>query len=91
MGYATTSGAVNNSELVDNAVETAVFGAAAKFKLPGKSTYPEVDVYDSAVAAVSIKDMVSLGETMISAITKHTPGIICEGGVSKGKYFIQDH
>jgi PmbA protein len=84
LGYATTSGAVNNQELVNNAVETAAFGAAAKFKLPGKSAYPRVDIYDSAVASVSIKDMVGLGEAMIAAITGHTPGIICEGGASKG-------
>jgi PmbA protein len=84
LGYAATSGQVNNKELVNNAVETAAFGAEAKFKLPGKSACPEVEVYDSAVASVSIKEMVGLGEEMIAAITKHTPGIICEGGVSKG-------
>jgi PmbA protein len=84
LGYATTSGAVNNQELVNNAVETAAFGAAAKFKLPVKSEYPKVDIYDPAIASVSIKDMVGLGEAMIAAITKHTPGIICEGGASKG-------
>jgi PmbA protein len=84
LGYATTSGAVNNQELVNNAVETAAFGAAAKFKLPGKSAYPKVDIYDPAVASVAIKDMVGLGEAMIAAITGHTPGIICEGGASKG-------
>ncbi len=84
LGYATTSGTVNKQELVNNAVETAAFGAAAKFKLPGKVKYPSVDIYDSAAAAVSIKEMVGLGEAMIAAITKHTPGIICEGGISRG-------
>jgi PmbA protein len=84
LGYATTSGTVNKQELVNNAVETSAFGAAAKFTLPGKAKYPAVDIYDKAAAAVSIKDMVDLGEAMIAAITKHTPGIICEGGVSRG-------
>jgi PmbA protein len=84
LGYATTAGTVDNRELVNNAVETAAFGAAARFNLPGKSTYPKVDIYDPAVTSVSIKDMVGLGETMIAAITGHTPGIICEGGAGKG-------
>jgi PmbA protein len=84
LGYATTSGAFDKRELVNNAVETAAFGAAAKFRLPGLVKYPEVDVYDKAVTSLPIKDMVGLGEAMIAAITKHTPGIICEGGISRG-------
>jgi PmbA protein len=84
LGYATTSGTVNNRELVDNAVETAAFGAEAKFRLPGKSAYPEIAIYDPAVASVAIKNMVGLGEAMIAAITGHTPGITCEGGAGKG-------
>jgi PmbA protein len=84
IGYATTSGAFDRQELVNNAVETAAFGAAAKFRLPGKVIYPQVDIYDTAAGSVPIKDMVGLGEAMITAITGHTPGIICEGGASKG-------
>ncbi len=84
LGYATASGAFDSKALVASAVETAAFGAAAKFKLPGRVKYPVVDIYDAAVAAVPVKDMVALGETIIAAITGHTPGIICEGGASRG-------
>jgi PmbA protein len=84
MGYATTSGEINKQELVNNAVETAAFGATARFQLPGKSVYPKVDIYDPAVAAVPIKNIVKTGKTMIDAITKHTEGIICEGGATRG-------
>lgn len=84
IGYATTSGAIDRRELVQNAVETAAFGAAAKFELPGKLSYPIVDIFDSAVDRVKIDEMVGLGEAMIAAITKNTPEIICEGGVGRG-------
>jgi PmbA protein len=84
VGYATTSGAVDAPGLVQNAVETAAFGAAAKFQLPARTKYPRVEIDDPAVAAVPIQDMVGLGEEMIAAITDHTPGIICEGGASRG-------
>ncbi len=84
IGYATTSGAVDGQELVNNVLETAAFGAGAKFRLPGPAEYPKVDIYDSIVASVPIKDMVGLGEEMITSITGHTPGIICEGGASRG-------
>jgi PmbA protein len=84
IGYATTSGAVDGRELVNNAVETAAFGATAKFQLPARVKYPQVDIDDAAVASINIKEMVGLGEEMIAAITSHTPGIICEGGASRG-------
>jgi PmbA protein len=83
-GYAATSGEVDGRALVQNAVETAAFGALAKFEFPGADEYPKVDIYDPAVGAVAIKEMVSLGEEMISKITANTPGIICEGGISRG-------
>jgi PmbA protein len=43
-----------------------------------------VSIFDRAVEAVSIKEMIHLGEEMIAAVTGHTPGIMCEAGVSRG-------
>ena len=83
-GYATASRTSDGVQLVKDAVETAEFGSEAKFQLPGKEKYPEVAVLDNAVNSVSIQEMVRLGEEMVAAITAHTPGIICEGGVSRG-------
>lgn len=84
IGYATMSGEGDAGELVRNAVETAEFGMKAEFTFPDTTQFPAVDIYDSAVNAVSIQDMVGLGESMISAVTGHTKGIICEAGVSRG-------
>jgi PmbA protein len=89
IGYATTTGIEKKDQLVNNAVETAEFGSEAKFTLPGKAVYPKVDVYDAAVNNVSIKDMTGLGEDMISAVTKSTKGIMCEGGVSRGSITVR--
>jgi PmbA protein len=84
IGYATATGTTNARELVAAAVETAAFGTEAKFELPGARDYPEVGIYDTKVASVPIKDMVALGETMIAAVTGHTPGILCDAGVGRG-------
>ncbi len=84
IGYATTTGTGDADELVRNAVETAEFGTVARFQLPDTHDYPAVKTYDPAVDSVSIKEMIDLGEEMIAAITGHTPGIICEAGVSRG-------
>ncbi len=83
-GYATSTTTGDGQELIDNAVETAEFGTVARFEFPGSTDYPQVDIYDSAVESVPVKDMIKLGEKMINAVTSHTPGIICEGGVSRG-------
>lgn len=84
IGYATTTGTGDIQELVRNAVETAEFGAVARFQLPDTKDYPEVNIYDPAVESVSIKEMIGLGEEMIAAVTGHTPGIMCEAGASRG-------
>jgi PmbA protein len=84
IGYATTTGTGDAAGLVNNAVETAVFGAEARFVLPTRVDYPPVDIYDAAVDKVSIEEMVGLGKDMITAVTGHTPGIMCEASVSRG-------
>jgi len=52
--------------------------------LPDPGPYPRVEVLDNAVETVPIEAMVKLGEEMITAVTNHTPGILCEAEVSKG-------
>jgi len=84
IGYAITTGTGDADELVRNAVETAGFGTVARFQLPDTKKYPSVDVYDPAVESVSIRQMISLGEEMIAAVTGHTPDIMCEAGASRG-------
>jgi len=83
-GYATTTDIGDGEGLVSNALETARFGMPAKFQLPGATGYPPVDVFDAAVPSVATGEMIRLGEEMIAAVTGHTPGIICEAGVSRG-------
>jgi PmbA protein len=83
-GYATATETGDSTELVRNAVETAEFGTVASFQLPNLMDYPPVEIFDTAVASVPIREMINLGEEMIAAVTGHTPGIICEAGVSRG-------
>jgi PmbA protein len=83
-GYATTTSTEGSQELVDNALETAEFGTNARFQFPGQTEFPETDIFDESVVKVPIKEMIGLGEKMIAAVTKHTKGIICEAGVTRG-------
>ncbi len=84
IGYATSSQLDNIDQLVRNAVETAQFGMTARFQLPAPSPYPEVAVFDPAVDSVATETMVNLGEEMITTVTTHTPGIVCDASISRG-------
>jgi PmbA protein len=84
IGYAMTTGEGDAEGLVRDAVETAEFGTEARFHLPDGRRFPKVAIYDAAVEALSVKDMIARGEAMIGAVTGHTPGIMCEAGVSRG-------
>ncbi len=84
IGYATTTGITDGQQLVKDAVETAAFGSEAKFRLPDGTKYPKIDIFDPAVPAFPIKEMVALGEAMVSAITANTAGILCDALVTRG-------
>ncbi|MGD9116853.1 MAG: TldD/PmbA family protein [Dehalococcoidia bacterium] len=83
VGYATATD-VNDAEgLIENALATAEFGTKARFELPSSTTYPPVDIFDTAVESIAVEEMTNLGEELIALITAHTPEIVCEGGVEK--------
>ena len=83
VGYATTTDINDSQDLVNNAVETARFGVTARFEFPSLTHYPKVEVFDPDVESVSIKEMIRLGEELITMVRGHTPDIICEAGVTK--------
>ncbi|MFC2017289.1 TldD/PmbA family protein [Chloroflexota bacterium] len=84
IGYATTTELGDSQNLVNNAVETAQFGMTARFELPSLTPYPQVEVFDPNIESVPIKEMVKLGEELITTIRRHTSDIVCEAGVTKG-------
>ena len=73
----------DKAELVANAVATAEFGTQAEFQFPSLQKYHRVRVFRPAVESVTLEQMTRLGEELIARITKHTPEILCEGGVTK--------
>ncbi len=83
IGFSSTSRLDNPQALVDMAVETAQFGAPARFTLPRQTAYPEIEVYDPAMETFSTEDMVQLGESLIARVREHTPELVCEAGVTR--------
>jgi PmbA protein len=83
IGFSSSNKLDDIDGLVKAAVETAQFGAPAEYSLPEADRFPLVKIYDPAVKEVSLEQMVKTGEEMISALTAHTPEIICEASVSR--------
>jgi len=83
IGFSSTSRLDNPGALVEMAVETAQFGAPAKFVLPSKTVYPQIEVYDPGMETFSVEDMVELGESLIARVRERTPELLCEAAVTK--------
>jgi len=84
VGYASATGLDDSQDLVSMAVETAQFGMPARFEFPTAASYPQIEVFDPDVESVPIERMIELGEELVTQVTRHTPDIVCEAGVTKG-------
>ena len=83
IGFSTTTRLDDPQALVDMAVETAQFGAIAKFEMPAAQVYPQIEVYDREAKSVDIDDMVEIGDSLIAQVRSHTPELLCEAGVAR--------
>lgn len=83
IGYATTTNIENRQNIVDDAIETSHFGVKAQFEFPGKTSYPQVEVFDPDAVSIPVEEMIKLGEDLITQIKAHTPDVICEAEVNK--------
>lgn len=82
-GFSTATGLDDRVSLVERAVEVSQFGSPARFELPYRRTYPEVEIFDPAVEAFAVERMIGLGEALISKVREHTPELLCEAMINK--------
>ena len=85
IGFSTTTRLDDPQALVDMAVETAQFGAEARFVLPAAQVHPQIEVFDREVEEVAIEDMVEIGDSLIARVLSHTPELVCEAEVTKSE------
>jgi len=84
MGFAQASGNIPPADLVGMALETSQFGYPVNFDFPILRSFEQVAVYDPQVESIGIDSMINLGQTVIDAVCANTPGILCEGSISRG-------
>lgn len=84
LGYSTKLSEPGDLDaLVENAVESAQFGAQAKFSLPSSYTTNGVAIFDPAVEALTLDDLVALGTTALDTLRKHDSEFLCDVGATK--------
>lgn len=83
VGFAYTSNLGQLEDLVGAALETAPFGAEAKFSFPAAAEYPDVPVFDAAVEEVTLEEMSALGQRVIDELRAFSDEVQVEGGVSR--------
>ncbi|MEX2599071.1 MAG: TldD/PmbA family protein [Dehalococcoidia bacterium] len=83
VGFSSTSNLDDVDGLVKAAVETAPFGAEARFQFPGPSSYPDVPVHDASVMGVPLERMTQLGQQVIDALRAYSQEVQVEGSVSR--------
>jgi PmbA protein len=84
VGFSTTTRLDDRVSLVNQAIEVSQFGTPARFELPHQPAYPQVEVYDPGVEALTIEQMIDLGESLIAKVRGHTPALLCEARITKG-------
>ena len=84
VGFAQASGVVNEGNLLEMAVETSQFGLPAEYQFPSLDNYPPVNTFDPAVGEVTMSEMVDMGSALITSITGHTAGVLCDVSVTRG-------
>lgn len=83
VGFSSSSNLADPQALVDAALETAPFGAEAKFAFPPAESFPDVSPYDPSAGETTLEEMVALGERVVAEIRAYSSDVQVEGGVGK--------
>ncbi|MCL2149865.1 MAG: TldD/PmbA family protein [Dehalococcoidia bacterium] len=83
LGYAAGNDLADGRTLIESALETAAFGARADFSLPPPAPTPAPEIFDAAVPKVTLDAMLAQVQALADDLVRHTPGLICEGRVSR--------
>jgi PmbA protein len=84
IGFAKANGGSGFEHLVGMAVETSQFGSPVNFQFPSYQDYPEVCIFDPAVAETDMETMLEMGKELIAKVRSHTADILCDVEVAKG-------
>jgi len=83
IGFSSTSDMSRIEQLIDAAVESSRFGQRARFEFPGKSEFPEVNIYDRNVVDLPTETAVNEGKKLISMVKEKEPEVTIDTQIGK--------
>ena len=83
IGFASTTRLDDPQDVVDSALEVASFGAEARFEFPSAQEYASLVTYDSAIADLSVEQMVDAGRAMIAQVREQNPDLLVEAKLGR--------
>ncbi len=81
LGLASSTRWGDPAELVASALDMARYGAEARFDLPGQRTLPRVRIYDPAVEALPVEQLVSIAQRLVDRVRSSEPAMLCDASV----------
>jgi len=84
IGFASSTKPGDVEDLAAAAVETAPFGPEAHLDFPRDGEARAVEVFDTAVESLPVDDMIEAGQSLIDAVRRVEPDIICDAFVRRG-------
>ncbi len=83
IGFASSTRPGDVEDLAKAALDTAPFGPEAHFDFPKQAEAPAVEVFDPATEAITVDDMVQLGQSLIDSVRKVEPDLLCQASVRR--------
>ena len=83
IGFCATTNLNDLDSLIDTALETAPYGAEARFEFPPMDSSPDVPVYDASSFDLPLERMVRLGQQTVEGIRSFSDEILVGGTVSR--------
>ncbi|MEX2377166.1 MAG: TldD/PmbA family protein [Dehalococcoidia bacterium] len=83
IGFTSTTNPDDEKLLVDRAAALAELGTEATFEFPEPSEYPEVDIHDPQVEALTETEMIETGRDLIERVRDQWPDLLCDARVGK--------
>src|SRR3989304_3761095 len=84
IGFASSTKPGDVEELVAAAVETAPFGPEGHLDVPSGGQAPQGEGFDPAVDSLAVDEMIQAGQSLIDAVRRTEPEILCDAFVRRG-------
>jgi len=83
IGFASSTRPGDVDDVVRGAIDTSPFGPEAQFDFPGLSEAAVVDSFDPTTQALTVDEMIQVGQALVDAVRRAEPDIQCDAQIRR--------